>query len=216
MRDCCRAGPCEEMFDSRVAQADLDEYLEDGLGSLESRMVDELRNLGAVARARVLEIGGGIGAIQAELLQEGAASGEVIELVAAYRAYAGRLAAKRGFADRTSWRVHDILADPDAVEPADVVVMNRVVCCSADGPALAAAAAGLTTRALVLSYPRSTRLTRFAAAAQRAAYRLFGRQYRAFAWPEERLIRAAASGGLVEASRGGGLIWRYLVMLRPA
>jgi len=204
------------MFDSRTAQADLDEYLEDGLGPLESRMVGELCSLGAIEGARVLEIGGGIGAIQAELLQSGAAVGEVIELVAAYRAYAGRLAEQRGFADRTSWRVHDILADPSAVEAADVVVMNRVVCCSADGPELAAAAAALTRRALVLSYPRSTRLTRFAAAAQRAAYRLFGRQYRAFAWPEQRLVTAAASGGLMEASRGGGLIWRYLVMLRPA
>jgi len=203
------------MFDSRTAQADLDDYLEDGLGTLERQMVGELRAAGAIDGARVLEIGGGIGAIQAELLQSGAASGEVIELVAAYRAYASRLAEKRGLVDRTSWRVHDLLAEPSTVEPADVVVMNRVVCCSADGLELAAAAAALTRRALVLSYPRSTRLTRFVAAAQRAAYRLFGRQYRAFAWPEEQLKQAAAGGGLVEASRGGGLIWRYLVMLRP-
>lgn len=216
MKDCCRAGPCEEMFDARTAEGDLEDYLELGLGPLESRMVDELSRVRAVDGARVLEIGGGIGAIQADLLQKGAASGEVIELVAAYGPYADRLAKQRGYADRTSWRVHDLLADPDAVEPADVVVMNRVVCCSADGPDLAAAAAALTTRALILSYPRSTRLTRLATAAQRAAYRFIGRQYRAYAWPEERLIRAAASGGLVEASRGGGLIWRYLVMLRPA
>src|SRR5690606_28066686 len=180
------------------------------------RMVEDLRSTFPIAGARVLEIGGGIGAIQAELLQSGAASGEVIELVSAYRSYAAELATARGIADRTSWRVHDLLADPTAVEPAGVVVMNRVVCCSADGPVLAATAAALARRGLVLSYPRSTRLTRLAAAAQRAAFRLIGRSYRAFAWPEEQLLRAAASGGLTEVRRGGGLLWRYLVMGRPA
>lgn len=215
MSSCCRAAPCEELFDSRVARHDLDAYLRHGLGRLERRMMEALNATVAVEGARVLEIGGGVGAIQAELLGAGAASGEVVELVPAYRPYARRLAEERGVAERSAWRVHDLLAEPDAVEPADVIVMNRVVCCSADGPDLAAAAAALTRGALVLSFPRPTFLLRFAAAAQRAVFRLVGRSFRAFVWPEELLEAAVRRGGLGVVSRGGGLVWRFLVAARP-
>lgn len=167
-----------------------------------------------LAGTRVLEIGGGVGAIQADLLRSGAATGEVIELVPAYRRFAQRLAEAWGTAGRTAWRVHDLLADPQAVAPADLVIMNRVVCCSAEGVELAAAAARLTRRALALSYPRSTRFTRFAAAAQRTVYRWLGRTYRAFAWPEEVLASAVCREGLRVAAEGGGSVWRYMVLVR--
>ena len=71
--------------------------------------------------ARVLEIGGGIGALQAELLGAGAEQGEVVELVAAFEPYARELARERGLEERTSFRIVDVLEEPEAVEPADVV-----------------------------------------------------------------------------------------------
>lgn len=228
MSSCCRSGPCEEAFGAADARRDMLSYLRRGLGGLERQMLDALRSaLGpaapgphdpapgaspALAGARVLEIGGGVGAIQAELLRQGAASGEVVELVGAYRPFAAQLARETGVADRTRFRVHDLLADPAAVEPADVVVLNRVVCCSADGLQLAAAAAMLTRRALLLSFPRSNTFTRGLAAAQRGLFRLFGRSYRAFAWPQEAIAAAARSGGLELRSSGGGLFWRYMLL----
>jgi magnesium-protoporphyrin O-methyltransferase len=59
-----------------------------------------------------------------------------------------------GLEGRTSFRIVDILEEPDAIEPADIVVLNRVVCCSADGVDLAVAAAQLARQTLVLSFPR--------------------------------------------------------------
>ncbi len=210
---CCRSGPCEEAFGSERGRLDLEEYLRSGLGELESRMLAALPE-GSASGARVLEVGGGVGAIQAELLARGAASGEVVELVAAYAPFARRLAETRGLAGSSSFRVHDLLADPAGVASADVVVLNRVVCCSAEGPQLTAAAARLTRRALLLSFPPSNALTRTAAALQRAIWRLLGRRYRAYAWPELALLEAARAGGLREAARGGTFAWRFFVLTR--
>ena len=91
---------------------------------------------------------------QAELLATGADQGEVVELVGAYEPYALELARDIGLEARTSIRIVGILDEPDAVEPAGVVVLNRVVCCWPDGVDLAAAAARLARRTLVLSFPR--------------------------------------------------------------
>ncbi len=69
--------------------------------------------------ARVLEIGGGIGTLQSELLSAGAAQGEIVELVPAWEPYARELARERGIEERTSFRVADILESPESVEQAD-------------------------------------------------------------------------------------------------
>ena len=77
-----------------------------------------------VEGVRILEIGGGIGAVQTELISAGAATGEIVELVSAYEPYARQLARENGFEERTSFVVADLLDDPDAVPPADIVVLG--------------------------------------------------------------------------------------------
>ena len=135
----------------------------------------------ALDGARVLEIGGGIGRIQAELLATGAADqGEVVELVGAYEPYARELARDIGSETRTTFRIVDILDEPDAVEPADIVVLNRVVCCSADGLELAAAAARLARRTLVLSFPRDVIWLRAGIRLLNASFRLRCGPFRAY------------------------------------
>lgn len=211
---CCRAEPCLEVFGAETAQRDMQAYLTRGLDDIESRALAALP-AETVEGARVLDIGGGVGAFQAELLQRGAANGEVVELIDAYRPFAARLAERLGLSGRTSFRVHDLLADPDGVEEADVVVLGRVVCCSAEGPSLTAAAASKARRALVLTFPRSNAFTRALAALQRAAFRLFGRRYRMFAWPTDVIVGAAEGQGLRLAAQGKNAVWQYLVMVRP-
>ena len=201
------------MFGTEDARRDMEDYLQRGLADIERRTLAALPP-GVVGGARVLEIGGGVGAVQAELLMRGAASGEVIELVGAYAPFARKLAERIGVTGRTSFRVHDLLADPDGVAPADVVVLGRVVCCSADGPELTAAAARLARRALLLTLPRANALSRFVAAAQRFAFRLVGRQYRMFVWPTEVIVAAAERQGLRPVAQDRNRIWQSLVLLR--
>ena len=202
------------MFGADDAQRDMEEYLARGLTSVEAMAAEALPRH-VVEGARVLDVGGGVGAFMAELIKRGADSGEVIELVGAYAPFARGLAERLGLAGRASFRVHDLLADPDGVEPADVVVLGRVVCCSADGPQLTAVAASLARRALLLTFPRANAVTRFVAAAQRFVFRLLGRRYRAYVWPTEVILGAAEGQGLRPVAQGRNRVWQYLVMLRP-
>ena len=151
---CCRSGACEQMFSPRTARRSLERYRSKGLDEIERRIVASAQEAG-IQGARVLEIGGGIGVIQAELLEVGAATGEIVELVRAYEPYARELASDKGLADRVTFRVVDLMENPDAVEPADVVVLNRVVCCSPDGIELS----GIAGR-LARSWPMTTARTR--------------------------------------------------------
>lgn len=164
--------------------------------------------------AHVLEVGGGVGALQVELLKRGAAQGEVIELVGAYAPYAARLAAASGVQDRTSFRVADLLAGDEAPAPADVVILNRVVCCSGEGVELLRLAAGLASGTLLVSFPRPTAPARFAARAQHRLGRLFGRLYRFYVHPRHQLRAAAETGGLELVAGGAGVVWEYMAFRR--
>ena len=67
------------MFNSRFARRMATRYRKRGLDKTAQRMVDLLTQAG-VQGANVLEIGGGVGEIQLELLKRGAASATNLEL----------------------------------------------------------------------------------------------------------------------------------------
>lgn len=169
---------------------------------------------GGLAGARVLEIGGGIGTFQSELLEAGAERGEIVELVPAWEPYARELAREKGLDDRTSFRVADVFEEPEIVDPADVVVMNRVVCCSPDGVELAGVAARLARRTLVLSYPRDVFWMRAGLGILNVLFRIGRRSFRVFLHTREALLGAAQSEGLrlVETGRDGP--WEFAALRR--
>jgi hypothetical protein len=197
-----------------MARRSLERVRSKGLDGLEREMVAAAA-AGGLAGARVLEVGGGIGAMQAELLEAGADRGEIVELVAAWEPYALELARERGLAGRTAFSVVDILERPEAVAPADVVVLNRVVCCSPDGVELTGEAARHTRRALVLSFPRDVFWVRPFIRGLNAWMWLLRRSYRAFVHPPSALIAAAESEGLRRAAEGRGRLWEYAALVRP-
>jgi len=171
---------------------------------------------GGLDGARVLEIGGGIGTLQVELLWNGAERGEVVELVSSYEPYASELARDKGLEARSSFRVVDVLEDPDAVEPADVVVMNRVVCCTPDGVALAGQAARLTRSTLVLSFPRDVLWVRAGLRLLNAGLRLAGKSFRVFVHPADALLSAAEAEGLSVFDGGRSVAWEFAALRRAS
>src|SRR5262249_10845867 len=146
-------------FDDRQARKDAKRYRRRGLKSSSRRIVKAIRAHG-VEDAEVLEIGGGVGAIEIELLEAGASRATVLELSPAYEAEAASLARDRGFEERIDWRLGDVVAEPELAGEADHVVLERVVCCYPDAPALVDAAARRTRRVLALTYPRYGLLSR--------------------------------------------------------
>ena len=162
----------------------------------------------------VLEIGGGIGTIQAELLAGGADHGEIIELVPAYEPYARELAQDKGIDERSTFRVADVLEGPETVRPADVVILNRVVCCSPDGVRLTGAAARVADRMLVLSYPRDRFLVRIGVRVMNFVFWIMKRSFRIFLHQRDSLFEAAQAEGFVLVETGQAFAWEFAALRR--
>src|SRR5207302_4435255 len=93
---------------------------------------------------------------QIELLKAGAARATSVELTPTYEEVAGELLNEAGLADRVERKVMDFAEAASQVDGADIVILNRVICCYPDMPRLAGAAADHARQVLVLSYPRRT------------------------------------------------------------
>jgi magnesium-protoporphyrin O-methyltransferase len=170
-------------------------------------MVDWLQERG-IDGASVLEVGGGVGAIQIELLQRGAARAVNLELSPAYDGEADRLLSELGITGRVERRLHDIAADPAGVEAADVVVLHRVVCCYPDYERLLGAAGEHAGRLLVFSYPPRNPVSRLVLGLQNAVLALRKREFRTFAHPPSAMLAVLEEQGLRGVYQHESRVWK--------
>jgi 2-polyprenyl-3-methyl-5-hydroxy-6-metoxy-1,4-benzoquinol methylase len=206
MASCCDPRGCDRFFDRRFARRMAGRYRKRGLDSTAERMVGFLEQQG-IAGATVLEIGGGVGEIHLELLRRGAERAVNLELSPAYDAEAARLAEEAGVQDRVERRLHDIAVEPDAIAPADIVVLHRVVCCYPDYQRLLGAAAAHARRALVFSYPRRNLISRAIVGAENLGYRLSRREFRVFVHPPDAMVAVLTEHGLDAGFAERGFVW---------
>ncbi|WP_153394273.1 SAM-dependent methyltransferase [Ornithinicoccus halotolerans] len=162
--------------------------------------------------ATVLEVGAGVGGLTVTLLRRGAAHATALEMTDSYDEAAGQLAREAGVADRVQRRIVDLAREPQAVAPADVVVLHRVVCCYPDHAALLRAAAGRTRRLLLLTLPRERLAVWAGISLGNLTLRLTGQQFRAYAHPHREVLAELAAAGLHPVADEQGLLWRSLAL----
>jgi hypothetical protein len=212
---CCEPQGYDRVFNDRQAGRDAARYRRSGLTWAPRRTVEMYRE-GLIGGSTLLEIGGGVGDLQLELLTAGVRNSVSVELSGAYDAAAGRLLQDAGLAGRAVRVTADFAVRPEVVEPADLVVMHSVVCCYPRADRLVAAAAGRTRRHLVISYPRRTWWLRTWAPVQNVYPRLRGSDFRFYVHPPEAIIFAAASAGLRQDHAERNWIDHLVVLSRPA
>jgi 2-polyprenyl-3-methyl-5-hydroxy-6-metoxy-1,4-benzoquinol methylase len=201
------------MFTARFARRTAKRYRKRGLDKTARRMVELVAQNG-LDGATVLEVGGGVGDIQVELLKRGAARTTNLELSPAYEAEAQRLLADAGLTGRADRRIVDIAASPAEVEPADVVVLHRVVCCYPDYAKLLGAVADHARRQVVFSHPPRNAVARAIIGMQNLFFRLSGSEFRVFAHPPTAMLRVFSDHGLQPTTVGSARVWQIAAATR--
>lgn len=179
MNCCNHCRDAENLFDQRDAQRRLARYQRRGAEGTTRLLVEALRSAG-VRAADVLDIGGGVGVIHHELLGAGAALATDVDASSAYLAAARRESERRGHAERVSYLHGDFVALAPQIAAAEIVTLDRVICCYPEMPALVGAAAARAGRLLGLVYPRDVwwvcggiRALNLGLALQRTSFRVF-------------------------------------------
>lgn len=210
MDGCCGppdASRYDDVFDERFARRVARRYAAKGPTAVERRIVAFAAGQG-LQGASILEVGGGVGELQLELLARGADESVNLELSHEYEAEAERLIAHAGMTGRVTRVVGvDLALAPESVSRADIVVLNRVVCCYSEAARLLAAAAGRARRAIVYSHPPRNWLTVSGVALQNGVQRLARRSYRGYVHRPEVLVDAIRREGFEVIVAQPGFSW---------
>ena len=118
--------------------------------------------------------------------------------------------------DRVDRKVMDFAQTPGAVEGADIVILNRVICCYPDMPRLAAAAADHARRLLLLSYPRRTWWLAVGLTFANWLLWLTRREFHIFLHPPQRIIATSERRGLQTVLSQRGIVWTVAALRRTA
>ena len=209
----CRDQDFERRFDAREAAHDLDQWRRGALPAATRELIDALRATG-VEGATLLDIGAGVGVIHLELLEAGAASAVDVDASSAYLEVAAAEAARRGLADRVTYRHGDVVEIADTLAPAHIVTLDRVICCYPDLPSLLAAAARAEPRVVGLVHPTDRWWMRASMTVFNALGRLLRRHHSFYVHRRAEIDGLMRDAGFGESHRGGGRVWQVVVYRR--
>jgi magnesium-protoporphyrin O-methyltransferase len=162
----------------------------------------------------LLDIGGGVGAIQHELIEEGVREVTSVDASTAYLEASREEAEKRGQADYVSYRRGNFVDLAEEIEAADIVTLDRVICCYPDMEKLVELSAKRAKKIYGLVYPRDTWWVKAGLAIGNLYLRVRGSAYRTFSHPTQAVEALVLSNGFRRQSYSQSLVWQVVVYTR--
>ncbi|HEY3263146.1 MAG TPA: methyltransferase domain-containing protein [Pseudonocardiaceae bacterium] len=197
-------------------------------GRVSARLRESLAD--RVVGRSVLEIGCGTGDLLRYLVERGAARATGVDMAPAAVAEAIRRAKVAKLADRMRFVAGNAatlsleqsleLSVDQSIEPHDIVVLDKVICCYADRSGLLDATLPIARRTYAFSIPRTDggwhALTPLGIGIENVTHRLAGRRFRAFAHDNSRIGRHVEAAGFALVDRSNVFAWMVAVYERPS
>jgi magnesium-protoporphyrin O-methyltransferase len=151
--DCCKTQTYETQFDENLASNDLRRYRRKGPDRTTRMLIKALKSEGVEGKT-LLDIGAGVGAITHALLASGVRRAVIVDASGPYLGAARRVAEANGTQDQVDFVHGDFVELAPSIAPADIVTLDRVICCYEDMPSLVATSADRAGRYYGLVFPR--------------------------------------------------------------
>jgi magnesium-protoporphyrin O-methyltransferase len=164
--------------------------------------------------ATLLDIGCGVGYLHQQLLQAGAGSAVGVDLSAKMLEEARAQAREQGLAERTDYREGDFVELAEALAPADIVILDKVICCYPDADALVRSSARMARRVYAFTIPRDRWTVRFALSAGRVLLALIRCGFRSYVHDLAAIDRWLTHAGFVRAFEEHTFVWLTRVYAR--
>ena len=215
MVSCCHCEGLESQFDRKTAERELRRFRRRGALRSTQMLIDGLCAAG-VDGASLIDIGGGVGAIHHALLDAGASTAAHVDISPEYIKAARDEAARRGHDNRVLFVRGDFVQLASEIPDADIVTLDRVICCYPDMEALVGNAAEKTRRLFGAVYPPDTWWIRMAVRAINALLRLRRSEFRVFVHSPVAIADVLRRHGLERVTRRRTAVWEIAIYARRA
>ena len=210
---CCQCQGIESMFDKKAAKRQLKRYLKKGPSKTTSMLLDAIHKKG-VQGLDFLDIGGGIGSIQYDLIKGGALGGTSIEASSAYIDVVKDETLQNSLVDTVSFKHGDFTTMASDVDAADIVTLDKVICCYDDMSELVGLSSKLARKIYAVIYPRDVWWTKLAFLFMNLYSRIKGSSFRTFIHPTQKVEEIIFGNGLKRNYYATTLIWQVAIFTK--
>ena len=204
--ECCCNPAYQEMFDDKSAKKELKRYQSKGVKRSTRPLIAILEKL-PVKAASLLDIGGGIGIISFELFKRGLAKSTSVDISAAYAQTFRQEAARSGLADKIEAHTGDFLSIGKEVPDADLVTLDKVICCYKDYQGLINASAAKAKKWYIYTLPRDVWWVRWTQVIGEKVMHLLGSKFESFVHPTAEIEEIVVSYGFRKINTKYNLQW---------
>jgi len=207
---CCQCQGIENMFDKKAAKRALKRYLKKGPSKTTEMLLKAIHKT-EVKGLDFLDIGGGIGAIQYDLIKAGASSGTSIEASPAYTDLVKDEIHKNNLAEIIDFKHGDFAAIASDVDSADIVTLDKVICCYDDMSELVRLSSKLSRKIYAVIYPRDVWWTKLALPFINFYPIIKGSPFRVFIHPTKKVEEIIIRNGLKRDYYATTLFWQVAI-----
>ncbi|MGH9384573.1 MAG: class I SAM-dependent methyltransferase [Vicinamibacterales bacterium] len=207
------ASAAGQQFDVKTAAKQLKDYRRGKIAPTTRLLRDGVVTVRLNA-GTLLDVGAGIGALTFELLERGVATAVAVDASSAYLQAVKEEATSRRQAESLTCLHGDFVALARETPVADVVTLDRVVCCYADYTSLLNEAVRHARRGIALSYPRDRWFVRLGVRIENALRQVRSTAFRTFVHPVEDIHRLIGDGGFELTTRSETAAWAVDIYVR--
>ena len=210
---CCQCQGIENMFDKKAARRALKRYLKKGPSKTTGMLLKAIHKTG-VKGLDFLDIGGGVGAIQYDLIKAGASNGASIEASSSYIDLVKEEIHKNNLAEIIDFKHGDFTAIASDVDSADIVTMDKVICCYDDMSELVRLSSKLSRKIYAVIYPRDVWWTKLALPFINFYPIIKGSPFRVFIHPTKKVEEIIFRNGLKRDYYDTTLFWQVAIFTK--
>ncbi|MBI3363996.1 MAG: methyltransferase domain-containing protein [Ignavibacteriae bacterium] len=211
----CRCTSTEgaNTFFSEEASQYLKKFRKKGLAKEQRYLAEGILSTNVTGKS-ILEIGSGVGGLHLTLLKDGARAAFGIDLAEGMVDGAKQLSHEMGFSDLASYRAGDFAHIADEIAEADIVILDKVVCCYEDVDDLVAKSLSKTRGVYALSFPRPIFPVKLSFQTMIAIGKLFKWPFRPYWHDWDAMLKKIRADGFQEVAHRDTFVWAAYVFRR--
>ena len=211
--NCCQCQGMEEQFDQKLVERELQKYRKKGPGKPTRILLEAIQTSG-VEGLTLLDIGGGVGAIQSELFKSGLSQATEVEGSSAYLEAAKKEAERQGYLDEVNFIQGDFVEMVKEIPTADIVTLDKVICCYPDLRTLVGLSSQKAGKIYGVIYPVDTWWMKFGVRIPNFFFKIKHNPFRLYVHPTQAIEALIRKSGLKRKFYCKLFMWHVAVYQR--
>jgi 2-polyprenyl-3-methyl-5-hydroxy-6-metoxy-1,4-benzoquinol methylase len=212
---CCTSSSIQgtNNFFSKHSEKYLKQFRKKGLAKEQKHLLQGIE-ISPVSGKSILEIGCGVGGLHLTILKHGASSALGIDISEGMIEGAKQLSKELGCENRTQYILGDVVQANGRITDADIVVLDKVVCCYENVEELLTTSLSKTRQQYALSFPHSNLLVKVSFQCLIVLGKLFRWSFHPYWHDWEKLIHTIQENGFVQTYQHSTFFWSIYVFER--